>query len=76
MPSRWASAPACFDARPGDDVEAVLRVIGVVGARVVLERLDAFVTADGSDRTPVEVAEDDDEVRGDALRVAVELLGV
>ena len=51
-------------------------MIGVVGARVVLERLDAFVTADGSDRTPVEVAEDDDEVRGDALRVAVEPSGV
>src|SRR6187200_1303419 len=64
------------DARSRDDVEPVLGVVRVVRASVVLERLDALVAADRPDRAPEEVTEDDDEVRRDSLRLAIELLGL
>ena len=63
-----------LDARAGDDVEAVLCVVRVVRAGVVLERLDPLVAADRPDRAPEKIAEHDDEVRRDALRLAVQLL--
>ena len=76
MSSRCASSrPARLDSRAGDDVETVLGVVRVVGARVVLERLDPLVAADRPDRAPEEITEDDDEIGRDALRIAVELLG-
>ena len=61
-------SPGRVDPRPGDDVETVLRVVRVVGAGVVLERLDALVAADRPDRAPEEIAEDDDEVGRDSFR--------
>src|SRR4026209_1290754 len=64
------------DARSRDDGEPVLGVVRVVGPGVVLERLDALVAADRPDRAPEEVAEDDDEVQRDPLRLAVQPLGL
>ena len=48
MPSRRAR----LDARAGHDQQAVLGVVRVVRARVVLERVDALVAADGADGAP------------------------
>ena len=66
--------PRRLDPRPGKDIQPVLGVVRVVRTGVVLERLDALVASDRPDRAPEEVAEHDDEVGGDALRVAVQLL--
>ena len=58
----------------GQDQEAVLGVIGIVGPGVVVERVDALVAADRADCPPVEVAEVDDEVGGDAVHLSVDVL--
>ena len=70
------SAGRRLDARAGHDQEAVLGVVGVVGAGVVLERVDALVAADRADRAPREVAEVDDEVGRDAVDLLVESSGL
>src|SRR5206468_4182794 len=58
----------------GEDEDAVPVVVGFVGAGVVFEGVDG-AHADGADRAPVEVAEVDDQVGGDAVHLAVEILG-
>src|SRR5437016_675084 len=57
------------------DEHAKLRVIGVVGAGVVLKRIDAL-EPQTSHRSPVEVAKIDDEVRRDAGALTIDLLGL
>ena len=63
-----------LDALSGENVEALVGVVGVVGAGVVLEDVDG-AGADLADASPVEVAEVDEEVGGDAAaRSSVEVL--
>ena len=67
---RAPSTPA-----PAAMKQAVLGVVRVVRAGVVLERVDALVSADRRDRAPEQVAEDRDQVGRDAVHLGVELLG-
>ena len=68
--------PARGDAGAGGDQQAVLGVVGVVGAGVVLEGVDR-PAADRADRPPAQVAEVDEEVgRGRAPDGPVEVLGL
>src|SRR5213594_4322172 len=62
-----------FFASGGEDEDAVPVVVGFVGAGVVFEGVDAG-HADGADGAPVEVAEVDDQVGGDAVDGAIEVL--
>ena len=70
MPSRTLG----LDARRDEDEDPLLRVVRVVGAGVVLERVDPLVAADGADGAPEQVAEVDDQVGRDAVHLGVDLL--
>ena len=48
------------------DEHALLRVIGIVGAGVVLERVNA-AQAQAADRAPIQIAKVHDQVRRDVL---------
>ena len=49
-------------------------MVGVVGAGVVLEGVDALLAADRADRAPGEVVEVDEQVGRDAVHLLVDLL--
>ncbi len=61
-------------ARRREDEDAVPVVVGLVRPGVVLEGVEA-AHADRTDRAPVEVAEVDEQIGGDARDGAVEVLG-
>ena len=47
-------------------------MVGLVGTRVIVERIDTSVT-DRANRAPIEISEVDDKVRRDSLELPVEL---
>jgi len=66
-------APAVLPLGIVHDEDAIDGVVGVVGAEVVLKGVDT-VQAHAAYRTPVQVAEVDDQVGGDVATLGVDIL--